>query len=74
MIGSAAGFTFNDFLIHSLPIVFFAWIATLITLKIVFRKEFQEGIHPDHIEQLNQMNEKDAITDPKTLKKILVVL
>jgi len=38
MIGSYAGFSFNDFLTHSLPIVFIAWAATLFTLKFIFRK------------------------------------
>jgi Na+/H+ antiporter NhaD/arsenite permease-like protein len=72
MIGSAAGFSFNDFLTHSLPVVFFAWIATLITLKIVFRKELKQK--PSNIDELMKMNENDAITDMKTLKKIIWVL
>lgn len=72
MIGSAAGFSFNDFLTHSLPIVFVAWIATLFTLKFVYRKEMQEK--PQNIDQLVKMNEKEAIEDPKTLKIIVGIL
>lgn len=72
MIGSAAGFSFNDFLTHSLPIVLFAWLATLITLKIVYRKELKEK--PQNIDQLMKMNEKDAIEDPTTLKIIVGIL
>ena len=72
MIGSAAGFSFNDFLVHSLPVVFVAWIATLFTLKIVYRKEMQEK--PQNIEQLMKMNENDAIEDPQTLKIIIGIL
>jgi len=69
MIGSVANLSFNDFLTHSLPVVFVAWMATLITLKIVFRKELQQK--PSNVEELMKMNEKEAITDSKTLKKII---
>lgn len=72
MIGSAAHFSFNDFLIHVAPIVFFAWLVTLITLKFVFRKEMKQK--PENIDNLMNMNEKDAMKDIKTLKKIAFVL
>ncbi len=72
MIGSAAGFSFNDFLIHVAPIVFVAWLATLITLKFVFRKEMKQK--PQNIDSLMGMNEKDAMKDINTLKKISFVL
>ncbi len=74
MIGSEAGFSFNDFLIHSLPIVFFAWFATLFTLRLVFRKEFQQDADKNSVDEMMKMNESEAITDMKTLKKILWVL
>jgi Na+/H+ antiporter NhaD/arsenite permease-like protein len=74
MIGSYAWFSFMDFIVHSMPIVIVAWILTLITLKIVFRKEFKQEPDKKAIEDLQKMNENDAITDPKTLKKILFVL
>ncbi|MCK5027801.1 MAG: anion permease, partial [Candidatus Pacebacteria bacterium] len=72
MIGSAARFSFNDFLIHSLPVVVVAWFATLTTLKIVFRKEMKQK--PQNVEALMKMNEKDALKDRETLRKILVIL
>ncbi|OQY17159.1 MAG: hypothetical protein B6I36_09360 [Desulfobacteraceae bacterium 4572_35.1] len=72
MIGSAAGFTFNDFIFHVTPIVIAAWFVTLITLKVVFRKELQQK--PQHIDKLMKMNEMDALTDLKTCKIILGVL
>ncbi len=72
MIGSAAGFSFNDFLVHAAPIVFVAWVATLVTLKFVFRKEMKQK--PQNVESLMKMNEKDAMKDVKTLKKISFVL
>jgi Na+/H+ antiporter NhaD/arsenite permease-like protein len=63
-----------DFIIHSMPIVIVAWFLTLFTLKLVFKKELQQKPDPKAIEDLQNMNEKDAITDPVTLKKILWVL
>ena len=39
MIGSAKGIDFNTFFIHMGGIVFVAWIAVLITLRILFRKD-----------------------------------
>jgi Na+/H+ antiporter NhaD/arsenite permease-like protein len=39
MIGSAKGIDFNTFFIHMGGIVFLAWIAVLVTLRVLFRKE-----------------------------------
>lgn len=71
MIGSAAQFAFNDFLIHSLPVVLVAWAATLIVFRFVYKKEL--AIEPQNVERLMEMDERDAIHDPKTLRKLLVV-
>lgn len=72
MIGSAAGFSFNAFLTHSLPVVIAVWFATLAVLRVVYKKEIAES--PQNIDQLMKMNEKEAIEDPRTLKIILGVL
>ncbi len=72
MIGSAAHFSFNDFLFHVAPIVMVAWVATLFTLKFVFRKEMKEK--PENIDKLLAMDEKEAMKDMKTLRKISFVL
>ena len=71
MIGSAAAFTFNDFLTHSLPIVVVAWLATLVVFRFVYAKQI--AMKPENIEHLAAMNERDAIKDPATLKKLLAV-
>jgi len=39
VIASAAGFSFNDFLTHSFPIVLVAWIAALLLLRFLFRHD-----------------------------------
>ncbi|RPI53550.1 MAG: citrate transporter, partial [Deltaproteobacteria bacterium] len=72
MIGSAAPFTFNDFLLHTMPVVIIAWFATLFTLKWVFRKEL--AVKPLNIDDLMKMNEEDAMKDWRTTKAIMYVL
>lgn len=71
MIGSAAGFSFNDFLVHTLPVVLVTWALTLAFFRVLFRKDLAKK--PENVERLMAMNEKEAITDPKTMKKLLVV-
>ncbi len=71
MIGSAAGFSFNDFLVHSLPVVLITWVLTLLFFRFLFRKDL--AAKPQNVEALMAMNEKEAIKDPKTLKKLLAI-
>jgi len=71
MIGSAAGFSFNDFLVHALPIVLFTWIVTLALFRFIFRKDLSKK--PENVDQLMAMNENEAIKDKKTLKKLLAI-
>jgi Na+/H+ antiporter NhaD/arsenite permease-like protein len=72
MIGSAASFSFNDFLTHSFPIVLVVWLVTLLSLKLLYRRELKEK--PQNVDQLMQMNERDAIEDPKTVKIVVSIL
>ena len=71
MIGSAAAFSFNDFLIHSLPVVLVAWAVTLIIFRFLYAKDIAKK--PENIDRLTMMNERDAIKDMPTLRKLLVV-
>lgn len=72
LIASAANLTFNDFLIHSLPVVLFSWFAALLLLRFLFRKEL--SIIPEKIEVLESIQPKEVIKDQKTLNKVLIVL
>lgn len=72
LIGSAAGFTFNDFLIYSLPIVAVAWVATLILLRFLFREEL--SIRPDNAEAVMSLNPAQSLDDPKTAYRVLIIL
>ena len=71
IIGSAAGFSFNDFLIHTFPVALVAWFVVLLTLRVVFRKEL--AVHPQHIDALMDMHAGEALHDPVTLRRILIV-
>jgi Na+/H+ antiporter NhaD/arsenite permease-like protein len=72
MIASAAGFTFNDFLTHTAPLVLIAWLAALLILRMVFRSELREK--PKNIEALTRLDENEALRDPANMKKILIAL
>lgn len=72
VIAAAAGFSFNDFLTHSLPIVFFAWLAALFTLRYLFRDELK--IIPANTDAVLQLDPNETLNDPDTIKRVLIVL
>jgi len=72
LIASAAGFTFDDFLVHSLPIILVIWVITMFALRWIFRVELSRSVvDPDSIMKLKPGN---VIKDRKTAVKVLVVL
>jgi len=72
LIGSAAGFSFNDFLIHSLPVVVVVWAAALIALRYLFRDEL--SVLPSNAQAVMSLNPAESLDDPKTARRILLVL
>ncbi|MFH1523619.1 MAG: ArsB/NhaD family transporter [Chloroflexota bacterium] len=72
IIGSAAGLSFNDFLVHSLPIVFVVWLAALLLIRFLFRREL--AIRPKKIEAVMQLNPVEALDDRKNAQRVLIVL
>jgi len=72
LIGSAANLTFNDFIVHSLPIVIVCWFTALIMLRFLFRKEL--AVIPEKYEVLKDINPKDAIKDKKAIRYVFGVL
>lgn len=72
LVGSAAGLTFVDFLTHSLPIVIVVWFVALFMLRFLFKKEL--SVVPANLEALAELNPKNALKDPLSAKKVLVVL
>jgi Na+/H+ antiporter NhaD/arsenite permease-like protein len=72
MIASAAGFTFNDFLTHTAPLVVIAWVAALLVLRVSFRAELAQ--RPQNAEALMHLNERETLQDPVGMRKIVIVL
>ena len=72
LIGSAAGFSFNDFLIYSLPIVAVTWFGVLILLRYLFRKEL--AIRPRSADAVMKLNPAESLNEPEKARKILIVL
>ncbi len=72
MIGSAADFSFIDFLTHIAPAVIICWGAVLGTLRLVFHKELAKK--PEHIDAILGWDEKSALKDTGTCIKLLGIL
>jgi Na+/H+ antiporter NhaD/arsenite permease-like protein len=72
LIGSAAGLSFHDFLIHSLPIVAVVWISTLLLLRFLFRDDLAK--QPGNAQAVMSLNPAESLDDPKTARKVLIVL
>ena len=72
LIGSAAGFSFTDFLTHLAPIVIVAWVIAQLILLFLFRSFLKRK--PKNVDRLMGMNERQAITDPLTTSRMLKVL
>ena len=72
LIGSAAGLTFNDFLIYSLPIVAVAWVGALVFLRYLFRDEL--SIQPENAQAVMSLDPAQSLDDRKTARRVLIVL
>ena len=72
LIGSAAGLSFDDFLIHSLPIVLVAWFAVLFLLRYLFRRELT--IEPKNSKAVMELNPTEALEDRQMAQRVLIVL
>ncbi|BBE50743.1 putative transporter [Ferriphaselus amnicola] len=71
MIGSAAGLTFNDFLLHLTPIIPLISLATLLPIWWYWRKDMVAL--PEDRARVMRFNEIEAITDWKLLKQASLV-
>ncbi len=72
IIGSAAGLTFNDFLIYSLPIVLVVWLTALLLLRFLFRREL--AVRPRKMKAVLRLDPAEALNDRKTAQRVLIVL
>lgn len=72
LIGSAAGLSFNDFLVNSLPVVIVAWLVVLGLLLFLFRKELRQP--PAGADTIRKLEPSKALNDPATARKVIIVL
>jgi len=72
IIASRAGLTFNDFLIHALPLCIVLLVILVLLLRMLFRKQLR--VHVDVDEVLKGIHPADAIENKLLLMRCLVVL
>jgi Na+/H+ antiporter NhaD/arsenite permease-like protein len=72
IIGSRAGLSFVDFLVHMAPIVLIVFVTFVLVTRVLFRKDFE--YHPEHIAAVMALQERRAITNPRLLVRCLIVL
>jgi Na+/H+ antiporter NhaD/arsenite permease-like protein len=72
LVASASGYSFTDFLTHSMPIVAVAALVTLLMLRFLFSKELAEG--PAKPELVMTLDADEALVDRKTAGRVMVVL
>jgi Na+/H+ antiporter NhaD/arsenite permease-like protein len=72
LIGSAAGLSFSDFLVHSLPIVSVTWFAALALLLYLFRKDLAK--RPRSAKAVMKLNPAQSLNEPVAARKIVTVL
>jgi len=72
LIGSAAGLSFNDFLIYSLPIVLFSWAGAFLLLRTLFKKELSK--RPRSVKAIMRLNPSETLNEPLIARRILIVL
>jgi Na+/H+ antiporter NhaD/arsenite permease-like protein len=72
LIGSAAGLTFNDFLLNLAPVIAINMIVFLLTIKFIYRKEFH--VSTELRARILEMRPERAIRDKKLLWLSLSVL
>ncbi|MDD5530087.1 MAG: ArsB/NhaD family transporter [bacterium] len=74
MIGSYAGLTFNQFVVHLAPIVIVCMFVLIFMMKFYFGKEYAKAKIDNVDELLKKLKEEYKITDSQLLKKSLIVL
>jgi len=72
LIGSAAGLTFTDFVVHLMPVVLIVWSVVVGFFLLSYRSELSRT--PRNLDRLAEMDERRALTDPKTTRRMLIVL
>ena len=72
IVASRAGLTFNDFLVHLAPIVVVLLVVFVGLCRVLFRRAFRYD--PERAARVMALEEREAITDPRLLRRMLVLL
>ena len=72
IIGSRAGLTFNDFLVHMAPAVVLIFALFVVLTRFLFRADLRG--HNANLQQVMALQERRAITDTRLLIRALAVL
>lgn len=72
IIGSRAGLSFNDFLVHMAPITVLLFGLFVVMARVLFRKSFV--YHPHRAVEVMQLDARAKITDSKLLIRSSIVL
>ncbi len=72
IIGSRAGLTFNDFLVHLGPLAVVMTLVLVVMLRVLFRRSFT--FDPERVAEVMSLSGGDAIRDRRLLWQSLVVL
>jgi Na+/H+ antiporter NhaD/arsenite permease-like protein len=72
IIGSRAGLSFNDFLVHMTPIAVIATVAFVLTIPWLFRGSFT--VEAARVADVMALNEREAIQDTRLLIQCSLVL
>ena len=65
IIGSRAGLTYNDFLIHLTPLIIVLLVVFIGLCRVMFRKAFRYD--PERVARVMALRERDAINDRRLL-------
>ena len=72
IIASRAGLTFNDFVVHLAPLAAVLVVVLLALCRVMFRRSF--GYDEERAAEIMELEEREAIKDPRLLIQGLVVL
>src|SRR6476469_271384 len=72
IIGSRAGLTFNDFLVHMAPAVVVIFALFVVLTRVLFRADLRA--HDVNLQQVMALQERRAITDTGLLIRAMAVL
>ena len=72
IIASRAGLSFNDFVVNLAPLVLVLLAVLVVACRLMFRSALT--YHPERVAEIMEMDEREAIRDPKLLWQSVAVL